>query len=86
LRAASQKTDLRAEMNQPYSASDGVTHTLRDQAGRRGLANVMIELRNDLIDSPEGVARIAGQLGPILREIVRQFSGVKEQSMVGTKE
>jgi predicted N-formylglutamate amidohydrolase len=75
LQAAKARTDLRTEMNQPYAASDGVTHTLRDQAGSRGLANVMIEVRNDLIDTPAGVARIAAQLGPILNDLVRQFAG-----------
>ena len=80
LREAGEKTGLRVEMNQPYSATDGVTHTLRDQAGQRGLANVMIEVRNDLIDSPEGVARIAGLLGPVLNDVVRQFAGTEEES------
>jgi predicted N-formylglutamate amidohydrolase len=35
--------------NEPYGPADGVTHTLIDQALPRGLANVMIEIRNDLI-------------------------------------
>ncbi len=74
LRAARRRTPLRAELNQPYSAADGVTHTLRDQAGRRGLASVMIELRNDLIDTPAKAARIAGLLGPILQDLIRQFA------------
>ncbi len=68
-----QQTTLHAEMNQPYSATDGVTHTLRDQAGRRGLANVMIEVRNDLIDTPAKAAQIAAQLGPVLHDVIRQF-------------
>lgn len=35
--------------NEPYSAADGVTHTLREHALPHGLLNVMIEIRNDLI-------------------------------------
>jgi predicted N-formylglutamate amidohydrolase len=69
---ARERTPLITEMNQPYSASDGVTHTLRTHAGPRGLANVMIELRNDLIDTPEGVARIAALLAPVLRRAIAE--------------
>ena len=35
--------------NEPYGPADGVTHTLRTHALPRGLANVMIEVRHDLI-------------------------------------
>ena len=39
--------------NEPYGPQDGVTHTLREHALKRGLLNVMIEIRNDLIaDAP----------------------------------
>jgi len=80
LAGARQETGLRCELNQPYSATDGVTHTLREQAGHRGLANVMIEVRNDLIDTPEGVTRIAGQLGPVLNTVVHQFGGASGEN------
>mgnify|MGYP001054052591 CR=1 FL=1 len=80
LHEAQGRTNLIAALNQPYSAIDGVTHTLRDQAGPRGLANVMIEVRNDLIDHPDGVTRIAGQLGPILKQLVGQFARPQTQS------
>lgn len=39
--------------NEPYGPQDGVTHTLREHALPRGLLNVMIEIRNDLIATPE---------------------------------
>jgi len=80
LARAQRDTPLKTEMNQPYSATDGVTHTLRMQAGARGLANVMIEVRNDLIDTPQGVARVAGYLGPILNDIVRDFAVTAKES------
>lgn len=35
--------------NQPYSPADGVYYTLHRHATQRGLASVMIEIRNDLI-------------------------------------
>jgi len=80
LSEARRRTPLKAELNQPYSAADGVTHTLRTQAGPRGLANVMIEVRNDLMDTPEGVARIAGYLAPILEDVIHQFATPAQES------
>lgn len=47
--AAGPATGLRAELNAPYSAADGVTHTLKLHATPHGLEHVMIEIRNDLI-------------------------------------
>jgi len=47
----------RAELNVPYSAADGVTHTLMVHG--TGRPNVMIEIRNDLI-ADEGVAHDLG--------------------------
>lgn len=80
LTGAREKTPLRAEMNQPYSATDGVTHTLRLHAISRGLANVMIEVRNDLIDTPDGVERIAGMLAPTLRDAIHQYGETEQES------
>jgi predicted N-formylglutamate amidohydrolase len=48
--------------NEPYGPQDGVTHTLREHALPRGLLNVMIEIRNDLIDRPESRDAIAARL------------------------
>ena len=39
----------RVDRNEPYGPSDGVTHSLRLHGLENGLANVMIEVRNDLI-------------------------------------
>ncbi|MDP5216530.1 N-formylglutamate amidohydrolase [Ruegeria sp. 2205SS24-7] len=65
---------LRVALNQPYSARDGVTHTLREHGVRNGLHNVMLEVRNDLIDTPTGVNRIAGLLSPMLAELVADLT------------
>lgn len=46
-------TEFVVRRNEPYGPKDGVTHTLRVQALPRGLANVMIEIRNDLIGRAE---------------------------------
>lgn len=48
--------------NEPYGPQDGVTHTLREHALPRGLANVMIEIRNDLITGTESQNAMAEQL------------------------
>lgn len=73
---ASQKTQLNVQLNAPYSAADQVTHSLRLHATPYGLPNVMLELRNDLIATPEQVSDMADQLAVVLNmglvEIQRQ--------------
>ena len=68
LAAALKQTALRAEMNQPYAAMDGVTHTLREYAIPRGIENVMIEVRNDLVSDQASAARIGAMLASIFAE------------------
>ncbi|SFM77886.1 Predicted N-formylglutamate amidohydrolase [Thioclava dalianensis] len=64
---ADAQTDLAVQLNAPYSARDGVTHTLALHGTAMGLPNVMLELRNDLIaDSPAQEA-MAARLAPVLR-------------------
>jgi predicted N-formylglutamate amidohydrolase len=58
--------DLDAQLNAPYSVTDGVTHTLREHAVPRGLQNVMIEVRNDLISDAQGVGRFTDILSTML--------------------
>lgn len=48
--------------NEPYSSSDGVTHTLLEHAIPRNLLNAMIEIRSDLIEGPESQRNLAGKL------------------------
>lgn len=57
---------LRTELNAPYSAQDGVTHTLARHAIPMGCENAMIELRNDLVADAEAQARIAAVLAEML--------------------
>lgn len=61
------RSALKTEINQPYSAADGVTHMLRLQATPYGLRNVMLEVRNDLIATKAAENAIADILAPILR-------------------
>jgi predicted N-formylglutamate amidohydrolase len=39
-------------------------------ACRRGLAHALLEIRNDLIETPAGVQEWADRLEPILRDLV----------------
>lgn len=57
---------LNTQLNAPYDAADGVTHTLKEHAIPRGMPNVMLELRNDLIAEPAGVTRTAHGLARLL--------------------
>ncbi|TLP59367.1 N-formylglutamate amidohydrolase [Parasedimentitalea maritima] len=52
----------RVERNQPYGPQDGVTHSLQLHGLANGLANVMIEVRNDLLRTPEDEVKMAEEL------------------------
>lgn len=73
LLAAEGHSSLRTELNQPYSAADGVTHSLREHAVPRGLPNVMIEVRNDLLGDDAGIARVARELTAMLEPVIGEF-------------
>ena len=53
--------------NQPYSARDNVDYTIRRHGFERGLANVMIEVRNDLLRTAADVAAWTERLTSILQ-------------------
>jgi len=59
-------TSLDVERNQPYAASDGVTHTLREHAINAGLLNVMLEIRNDLIATEGTQQAIAAMVSDLV--------------------
>lgn len=65
--------DLDTRRNMPYGPDDGVTHTLKEHAIGAGLLNVMIEIRNDLIATPDQhdvmAARMAGWIGAALEHL-----------------
>lgn len=58
------KHDIRR--NEPYGPADGVTHTLIKHGLARGLKNVMIEVRNDLIRDEDGQRVMADLLAALL--------------------
>jgi predicted N-formylglutamate amidohydrolase len=53
--------------NEPYGPKDGVTHTLKEHALPRGLLNVMLEIRNDLIATAEAQREWAGRIAAWLK-------------------
>jgi predicted N-formylglutamate amidohydrolase len=66
LAAARRESGLIVGDNEPYDGAL-VGDTLHRHATARGLANILIELRQDLIDTDEGAARWANRLEPLLR-------------------
>ena len=59
-------------INEPYGPGDGVAHTLDLHGNSRGITNVMIEIRNDLIAGAEGQAIWAGLLGGLIEEVTTE--------------
>ena len=56
---------LRVALNEPYSATDGVTHML--QTHGQGRPHLMIEVRNDLVNTADKARTIAMQLATALQ-------------------
>lgn len=63
---------LTARRNDPYGPSHGVTYTLSEHAEPRGLLNVMIEIRNDLILDEASQQDMAQQLATYIQSAIRQ--------------
>jgi predicted N-formylglutamate amidohydrolase len=68
--------------NQPYTARDGHGYTLFEHAVRRGLPHVLIEIRQDLIDTHHGAAAWVDRLGDSLR-VVLENAGVFRGAQAG---
>lgn len=77
-RAAATGMDCR--LNQPYSAADDVTHTLRLHATPYRLPNAMLEIRNDLIATPAACAAMAETLAPVIAAAVASLP-MKESAL-----
>ena len=67
LNAAAEAPLYQTERNQPYGPEDGVTHTLKLHGIDNGLHNVMIEVRNDLIQDDVGQGVMADYLTGLLQ-------------------
>jgi predicted N-formylglutamate amidohydrolase len=60
-------------MNEPYSPADRVFHTLERHAEQKGVAPLMIEIRNDLIRDPDRQELWSDRLAPLLQEAVARI-------------
>ncbi len=59
--------------NYPYGPADGVTHTLKRHGLTREIANVMLEIRNDLISDNAGQQQWAGHIAELLAVSVERL-------------
>lgn len=66
LEAASGVAPRRVERNSPYSAADGVAHTLQVFGTADGRPNVMIEVRNDLLKDVAGISALSAEIAVML--------------------
>lgn len=73
-------TSLRVMRNEPYGSDDGVTHTLQEQGLKHGHLNVMLEIRNDLIGTPETQEKIGDMIADWLQAALGQLSEPKAKS------
>lgn len=65
--------DLCVGDNQPYSARQPAGLTMRRHAEATGLPHVLFELRQDLIDTPDGAAAWAHRLATVLRRALERL-------------
>jgi len=76
LAEAKARTALNSQLNQPYSAADDVTHTLRLHATPYALPNAMLEIRNDLIATAKAETALAERLAPVLAAALKTLGGI----------
>ncbi|GIT85241.1 N-formylglutamate amidohydrolase [Roseobacter sp. OBYS 0001] len=62
--------------NDPYGPADGVTHTLKEHALPQGRRNVMIEIRNDLIETADAQTSMAIQMSRWVADAVTQSKDI----------
>lgn len=72
LESAPSQTQSKVERNQPYGPEHGVTHTLKEHAIEAGHLNVMLEIRNDLIHTPQDQDTMAACLADWLTAALPQ--------------
>jgi len=81
LAIATKHTTLVVERNQPYGPTDDVTHTLQKHAIPRNMANVMLEIKNDLLSDAASVEKISDELCLMLTEAINKNMG--QQDSIG---
>ncbi|MEP5728171.1 MAG: N-formylglutamate amidohydrolase [Sulfitobacter sp.] len=71
LACAQTHTDHIVRRNEPYGPHDGVTHTVAEHATPQGHPNVMLEVRNDLIQTAKSQDAMARQLAGWLTQATK---------------
>ncbi len=74
-------TPLRAGRNEPYGPADGVLYTIRRHAIERGLPNVMLEIRNDLIRSRDQQSETGKALAELLAAALERLGTAAKQEL-----
>ncbi len=74
LDCAPRHTDHIVERNAPYGPEDGVTHTLKLHGLSRGLLNVMLEIRSDLIETDAQQGAMAEMLSDLVNDALAHLS------------
>lgn len=76
LQTASAHTSATVLRNEPYGPEHGVTHTLKEHALEAGHLNVMLEIRNDLIETQEQQNNMAKTLSEWITNAFTQLNVV----------
>jgi len=79
LAIAPETTSMRVERNLPYGPKDGVAHTLDVHGGTNALPNVMIEIRNDLLSTPEAISNVASILKSMIEKSLPRLDKETEE-------
>jgi len=74
---AARDLPLRVALNQPYSAADGVAHTLKLHATPHDLPHAMLEIRNDLLADATAQQAMAGHLAAALSRALRAMPALE---------
>ncbi len=71
---AQNQSKWRVDLNEPYSQKDGVAHTLKVHGTDNGLINVMIEVRNDFLETETQIDEMARMLADLLKSSLIQIN------------
>jgi len=72
IHSAPNHTARLVERNKPYGPEDGVTHTLQEHGVKGDHLNVMLEIRNDLIQTPAKQHQMAEMMARWLQDAFAQ--------------
>jgi len=68
------ENDYIIRRNEPYGPDDDVTHTLQNHAIPANYLNVMIEIRNDLLSTPEACEVVAKSLARWIEKALKKLA------------